>query len=41
MEAAKSMKRLIHRETCRNVLFIGGRGKELIQKWFGVYGPAI
>jgi hypothetical protein len=32
MEIAKSLKRMIHIETCKDVLFIGGRSKELIPK---------
>jgi hypothetical protein len=32
MEVSKSMKRMIHIETCRNVLFIAGRRKALIKK---------
>jgi hypothetical protein len=42
MEVAKSMKRMIHMETCSNVLFVGGRRKKLRQEErFGVYGPGI
>jgi hypothetical protein len=32
MEVARSMKKMILIETCRNVLFIGGRRTALIQK---------